>query len=98
MDKQAYIGKTVISAKTNYRFIMTKIHAAYITLRDQEPDKNAVREEHTFEVISQDPFSEGTLYFEDKALNNLFIKEYNDYRHSEEGHSEAMMHWILTGN
>ena len=98
MNKRDFIGKVVISAKTKNRFVLTKIHAAYINIGSEELDQYGTRSIHTFETDYQDPFTSGDLYFEDAALTERFKKEYKEYCRSEEGRSEAWMHWMLNGN
>ena len=98
MNKRDYIGKIVISAKTQNRFVLTKIHAAYINIGSEELNQYGTSSTHTFETDHGDPFASGDLYFEDAALTERFIKEYNEYCRSEEGSSEAWMYWMMRGN
>lgn len=98
MNKRDFIGKVVISAKTENRFVLTKIHAAYINIGSKELDQYGTRSIHTFETNHGDPFTSGTLYFEDAALTERFKQEYGEYCRSEEGRSEAWMYWMQTGN
>ena len=98
MNKRDFIGKVVISAKTNNRFVLTKIHAAHIDIGSEELNQYGTRSTHTYETEHGDPFTRGDLYFEDAALTERFKKEYNEYCRSEEGRSEAWMYWMLAGN
>ena len=98
MNKQNFIGKVVISAKTQNRFILTKIHAAYICVGSEKLNQYGTRSSYMFKVDNEDPFTTGALYFEDAAVTELFKKEYRDYCLSEEGRSEALMYWMQTCN
>lgn len=98
MNKRDFIGKVVISAKTKNRFVLTKIHAAYINIGSEELNQYGTRSTHMFKVDNEDPFTSGALYFEDATLTERFKKEYKEYCLSEEGRSEAWMYWMLTGD
>jgi hypothetical protein len=94
MNKQDFIGRVVISAKTKNKFVLTKIHAAYINIGCGELNRYGTRLSYSYEVDCEDPFTRGDLYFEDAALTERFKKEYNEYCRSEEGRSEAWMYWM----
>ncbi len=98
MNKRDYIGKTVISAKTKCRFILTKIHAAYISVGSEELNKYGTRSAYTFNTDNTDPFTSGDLYFENAALTDSFCKDYQAYCRSDEGRSEAWLYWMQTCN
>ena len=98
MNKRDFIGKVVISAKTKNRFVLTKIHAAYIDIGSEELNRYGTRSTYMFKVDNEDPFTSGDLYFEDAALTERFKKEYGEYCRSEEGRSEAWMYWMQTCN
>ena len=71
MNKQNFIGKVVISAKTQNRFILTKIHAAYICVGSEKLNQYGTRSSYMFKVDNEDPFTTGALYFEDAAVTEL---------------------------
>ena len=96
MNKQAYLGKVVISAKTKNRFILTKIHAAYIDIGSEQLNQYGTRSTYMYKTDNTDPFTSGALYFEDATLTEPFKREYKDYYRSEEGRSEAWMYWMQT--
>jgi protein-S-isoprenylcysteine O-methyltransferase Ste14 len=96
MNKKDYIGKVVISAKTKNRFVLTKIHAAYICVGTEKLNEYGTRSSYMFKNDNEDPFTSGALYFEDKTLNEKFKKEYKEYCFSENGRSESYMYWMLT--
>ena len=96
MNKIAFIGKVVISTKTKTRFVLTKIHAAYICVGSEELNQYGTRSGYMFKTDRDDPFTSGDLYFEDAALTERFKKEYKEYCLSEEGRSEAWLYWMQT--
>ena len=98
MDKKKYIGKVVVSTSTQTRYVLTKIHAGYITVGTEKLNKYGTRDSYLFKTENGDPFSNGALRFEDESLNELFKKEYPVYCRSEYGRSEAFMYWMLTGD
>jgi hypothetical protein len=98
MNKQDYIGKVVISSNTKKRYILTKIHATYICVDSEKLNQYGTRSSYMFKTDNEDPFTSGDLYFEDAALTERFKKEYKEHCRSEDGHSEAWMNWMLTGD
>ena len=98
MNKRDYIGKVVLSASTQQRFILTEIHATYISVGSEELNRYGTRSYYMFKTENGDPFTSGDLCFEDATLTERFQTEYKDYCRSEEGRSEAWMHWMLTGD
>ena len=98
MNKRDFIGKVVISSKSKCRFLLTKIHAAYIGIRDADADKDGTRSSYTLDTCNEDPFTSGIMYFEDASLTERFKKEYKEYCRTEEGRTEAWMYWMQTCN
>ena len=98
MNKQDYIGKVVISSNTKKRYILTKIHATYISVDSEKLNQYGTRSSYMFKNDNEDPFTSGDLYFEDLTRNERFKKEYKEYCFSKEGGSEAYMYWMLTGD
>jgi hypothetical protein len=96
MNKRDYIGKIVISAKTKNRFLLTKIHAAYIGVGSEDLNGYGTRSSYIYKTDNGDPFTSGDLYFQDATLTERFKKEYNDYCRSEDGRSEAWLYWMQT--
>ena len=98
MNKQNYVNKVVMEAKTNTRFVLTRIHAAYICVGSEQLNKYGTRNSYMFKTENGDPFTNGHLYFEDATLNETFKKEYTEYCLSEDGRAEAWIYWMQTGN
>ena len=94
MELKDFIGKVVIGTKTNTRYILTKIHAAYITVGTVKLNVYGTRDSYLFKTENGDPFSNGTLRFEDSVLTELFKQAYNEYCHSEYGRAEAYLYWV----
>lgn len=95
MDVKKFLGKVVIGTKTNTRYILTKIHAAYITVGTEKLNVYGTRESYLFKTENGDPFSNGVLRFEDGALTELFKQAYNEYCRSEDGRAEAYLYWLM---
>ena len=96
MNKQNYIGKIVISSKTKKRYVLTKIHAAYISVGSEELNQYGTRSSYMFKTDNGDPFTSGSLCFEDSMLSEAFKREYADYCRSEDGRAEAWIYWMQT--
>ena len=96
MELKEFVGKVVIGTKTNTRYILTKIHAAYITVETEELNVYGTRSSYLFKTNNEDPFTSGALRFEDASLTELFKKAYQEYCRSEYGRSEAYLYWVLT--
>lgn len=94
MELKDFIGKVVIGAKTNKRYVLTKIHAAYITVGAEKLNEYGTRSSYMFKTENGDPFSNGALRFEDSALTELFKQAYNEYCRSEYGRAEAYLYWV----
>ena len=94
MELKDFIRKVVISTKTNTRYILTKIHAAYITVGTVKLNVYGTRDSYLFKTENGDPFSNGTLRFEDESLTELFKQAYDEYCRSEYGRAEAYLYWV----
>ena len=94
MELKDFIRKVVISTKTNTRYILTKIHAAYITVGTVKLNVYGTRDSYLFKTENGDPFSNGTLRFEDESLTEPFKQAYNEYCRSEDGRAEAYLYWV----
>ena len=57
MDIKDFIGKVVIGTKTQTRYILTKIHAAYITVGTVKLNAYGTRNSYLFKTDYQDPFT-----------------------------------------
>ena len=95
MELKEFVGKVVIGTKTNTRYILTKIHAAYITVGSEKLNKYGTRDSYLFKTENGDPFSSGVLRFEDESLTELFKQAYQEYCRSEDARAEAYWHWLM---
>jgi hypothetical protein len=89
-----FLGKVVIGAETNTRYVLTKIHAAYITVGTEKLNVYGTRTSYLFKTDNEDPFTSGALRFEDASLTELFKKAYQEYCRSEYGRAEAYLYWV----
>lgn len=94
MELKDFVGKVVISTKTNTRYILTKIHAAYITVGTVKLNAYGTRNSYLFKTDYQDPFTNGSLRFEDESLTEAFKRVYHEYCNSEYGRTEAYLYWV----
>lgn len=94
MELKDFIGKVVIGSKTNTRYVLTKIHAAYITVGTEKLNVYGTRTSYLFKTDNEDPFTSGALCFEDASLTELFKKAYKEYCRSEYGRTEAYLYWV----
>ena len=94
MQLKDFIGKTVISAATNRRFVLTEITAPYIRVWTEKPDRDGHYTCYSWEVHSQDPISEGKLVFEDASLTQPFIEAYEAYARTEDAYWENYGYWM----
>ncbi len=94
MELKEFVGKVVIGTKTNTRYILTKIHAAYITVGTEELNVYGTRSSYLFKTDNEDPFTSGALRFEDASLTEMFKKAYQKYCRSEYGRAEAYLYWV----
>ena len=94
MELKDFIRKVVISTTTNTRYILTKIHAAYITVGTVKLNAYGTRDSYLFKTENGDPFSNGTLRFEDESLTEPFKQAYNEYCRAEDGRAEAYLYWV----
>ena len=95
MELKNFIGKVVISAKTKTRYLLTKVHAAYITVGTETLNAYGTRNSYLYKTENGDPFTNGALYFEDAALTELFKKCYSEYCCSDDGRTEAYGYWLM---
>ena len=95
MELKDFIGKVVIGTKTNTRYILTKIHAAYISVETEKLNEYGTRSGYLFKTEHGDPFSRGVLSFEDESLTEPFKQAYQEYCRSEDGRAEAYWYWLM---
>ena len=93
MELKNFIGKTVISTNSNKRYMISKINSPYIAVLDETPDARGNRACYHFTTINGDPFSRGTLIFEDSSLKAPFIAAYDAYCRTQTARYEEMHYW-----
>ena len=94
MEIKDFIGKVVIGTNTKTRYVLTKIHAAYITVGTVKLNAYGTRDCYLFKTENGDPFTSGSLRFEDESLTEVFKRVYQEYCNSEYGRAEAYLYWV----
>lgn len=97
MTVKDFIGKRVIGAKTGRRYILSRITAPYISVKEESADKNGNHPTYRFECINGDPFSLGSLLFEDSSLAAPFKKAYEEHCQSKDRYWENYEYWMRKG-
>lgn len=92
MEIRAFIGKVVIESGSGKRYVLTEITSPYIAVKE-ENDMNSCRS-LVFGTINGDPFSNGTLSFEDKSLAEPFKAAYDVYCRSKDAYWEEYGYWM----
>ena len=95
MALKDYIGKAVISSRSKRRYFISEITAPEILLRTEEKNRYGTYSHYCFPTANGDPFSEGTLLFEEEGLKEPFIAEFESYRHSRDGRLETYGYWLM---
>lgn len=94
MELKAFIGQAVISPETKRRYILEKITAPEIGVATVEPGISGYPEHYVYMTINGDPFSRGTLVFENPELTAPFIAAYEAYLRTEDARWESYGYWL----
>ena len=94
MKVHDFIGEVVTSPRTNKRYVLTEITSPYITAREEKPDSNGCYKHYRFDTINGDPITNGSLTFENSALNEMFIKTFDEYSRSRDAYWEEYGYWM----
>ena len=97
MELKDFVGKVVISTKTNRRFYLREITSPKIGAVTVAPDADGHHAFYSWNTINGDPFSIGSLVFEDKSLLEPFLKAYDAYCHTEDAWWEDYGYWMRRG-
>ena len=89
-----FLGEVVICPGTNKRYVITEITSPYITAREEKPGGNGYYKHYRWDTVNGDPISNGSLVFENSALNEIFIKSFDEYSHSRDAYWEEYGHWM----
>lgn len=94
MELKDFIGTVVIHAQTGERYRLHEITAPYIEVVTEKPGSSGYRAHYVYEVINEDPISDGKLVFEDPTLTPLFRKRYEAYCRTEDARWENYAYWM----
>ena len=92
MQIKDFINKVVIESGSGKRYVITEITSPYIAVKE-ENNMNGGRS-LIFGTINGDPFSNGTLSFEDKSLAEPFKAVYDAYCRSRNAYYEEISYWM----
>ena len=95
MKLKDFIGKIVISTKSNRRFILHEITSPTIKVLLEKPNDNGYHSCYVWENINGDPISNGDLVFEDASLKEPFIKVFTEYCRSEDARWEDYGYYMF---
>ena len=88
MALREFVGKIVFSARTGECFVITEITAPEIRVATVELGVYGYPRHYVYETINGDPFSKGSLVFEDGSLLEPFRAAYAAYCHTEDAYWE----------
>ena len=94
MELSNFIGKTVVSTKTNKKFTLHEINASFISVEQLVPNELGCHPHYRYETINGDPISNGYLMFEDASLTEPFISAYKKHCNCEAGRWEDYGYWM----
>lgn len=94
MELNEFIGKVVVNTTTGRHFRLHRITAPEILVVTLTPEQSGHYGFYAYKTINGDPFSNGTLVFEDDSLNQPFRMAYDAHCHSENGFWEEYGYWM----
>lgn len=94
MELRGFIGKIAIAPKTGERFLIDEITAPEICVATVEIGPYGYPRHYAFETINGDPFSRGTLVFEDISLLEPFKAAYKAYCRTEDAYWETYGYYM----
>lgn len=94
MELKEFIGKVVFAPTTGKRFLIDEITAPEICVATVAPGPYGQPLHYTYETINGDPFTKGTLIFEDAALLEPFKAAYNAYCRTEDAYWENYAYYL----
>lgn len=94
MELKEFIGKVVVKAGSKRRFYLREITAPCIGITSVDPEPNGYPVSYSYRTINGDPFSKGTLLFEEPDLLEPFKEAYNLYCRTEDARWENYHYWL----
>ena len=86
MELREFVGKLVFSARTGEKFVITDITAPEIRVATVALGTYGYPRHYVYETMNGDPFSNGSLVFEDEHLLNPFKAAYAAYCRTEDAY------------
>lgn len=94
MELKEFIGKVAIAPQTGERFWIKEITAPEICVATVALGTYGYPRHYAFETINGDPFSRGTLVFEDASLLEPFQAAYDAYCRTEDAYWETYGYYM----
>ena len=95
MELKDFIGKVVVSPKTNRRYWLREITAPEIGVKTVDTNRLGYHEHYCYTTVNGDPFTVGTLVFEDASLTEPFLQAYNAYCSTEDARWESYYYYLM---
>ena len=89
-----FIGQIVIGTNNGRRYRLHQITAPNIRVVTEQPDRDGHYTFYNCPTINGDPFSRGTLVFENAALAAPFRQAYDAHCRSQDGYLEEYGYWM----
>ena len=94
MELKDFIGKVVICAATEQRFVLRRITSPCIEVTAVEKDARGYRASYSWPTINGDPISTGDLVFEDVSLTAPFKAAFSAHCHTRDAYYEEIGYWM----
>lgn len=94
MELKDFIGQVVFWGDSGRRHLLKEITAPEICIVTEKPGSSGYLEHYVFRTINGDPFSNGTLIFENPALKEPFIEAFEAYSRTEDARCENYFYWL----
>lgn len=94
MELKDFIGKVVVAPHNGERFLIDEITAPEICVATVKLGSSGQPRHYAYETINGDPFSRGTLVFEDASLLEPFKAAYDAYCRTEDAYWETYGYYM----
>lgn len=94
LELNNFIGKIVLSSRTGERLVITEITAPEIRVTSVELGTYGYPRHYVYETMNGDPFSNGSLVFEDRSLLKPFKAAYDAYCRTEDAYWENVGYYM----
>ena len=92
-----FIGKTVLFPARGGSYVIEKLTATKIEVREEKPDEHGTYAHYVFESGTgpcDNAITRGSLVFVDESLKQPFVEVYEAYRNSAEGRMESYLEYM----